>query len=928
MRKLGLVMLVLVLAVAGLGIYLELSFPPQRLRELAEPRLEAALGHPVELGGASLHLSPLAVRLDSLRVLAPVGSTHPDLLRIGTLSLRLRTLPLLRRQVVVTSLEIRSPEVWLEERGDRVWNATPPADATTPRAPAASQVDLTIEDLHLVQGRVHFYSSVSDVGLELPLEARLRLAFDRKLEKVRISGWIESDPVSGGERGNLRLLRDVRLRLEPDITLDVPDSSATIERLRCFLNEAQVDLTGEARRVRGEPELHLRTQTPSIDVAKLLATVPRGAVPVHQLQATGQLQLDVRIDQEAGEAPLARGTVQLDAASLQFQGLPEKLERVSARVELLGDSLRVQEASATLAGAPIQVTGLVVDASRPERTRYDLRVQAAADLARIAGFAPLPAGTTLGGRAEIDIQASGRSARPDSVWIVGPIALRGVVVRTPALRQEVHVEAQLQGTGERLRIESSSLRTGSSELRATGSLRPALPPQRPSIDLAAVAKRLDLEELLPKPEVATGSGGAGGPAPPPLVPQLAPLDLRASLDCEELLFTGTRVQKARLDLHGDGEALRASLRAAELQSSDVVLYAVTAELEARDAAASGKVKSDRARMKVIQATALESDIAIRGTEMHFANVRGKAYDGALLGEARVDLSNLAAPRYDMQVRAEKVDANTFLGSVTPLRGVVFGKLDLESTWKATGPTPASVRSSLSASGQGTTFEGRLRELPLLSQLAAWFRLPSLADLDFRDLGFRFQIADGRMHLRDMALHGKSADVDVDGSIGLGGDLDLGMRVLLSEEVGKRYLRGQALATLGSMFADPNGRLVFDFDVTGNHRQPKLTADLSATSARAGLTKLTESALQKYLGGVSPVPIPNAGTISETGRAAADETVRAAEEAARRAQQEAQEKIAAEAKKKLGGKLGGLLRGDKKSDGATPGSASQDSTPQP
>jgi hypothetical protein len=179
-----------------------------------------------------------------------------------------------------------------------------------------------------------------------------------------------------------------------------------------------------------------------------------------------------------------------------------------------------------------------------------------------------------------------------------------------------------------------------------------------------------------------------------------------------------------------------------------------------------------------------------------------------------------------------------------------------------------------------------------------------------------------MAVRDMLIHANDADIGVGGSIGLDGGLDLDLHLLLSEAATKRYLSAnRTAATVGSLFSDANGRLVFDFKVGGQYKSPKVNLDLQKTASSAGIAKLTAGLLERVLGGKTPFPLPGlplptgstgsstsatpstgtppAGTPGSTPAPSTADPQRAAEDAARRA--------AEEAAAKLNDKLGGLFK---------------------
>ena len=86
--------------------------------------------------------------------------------------------------------------------------------------------------------------------------------------------------------------------------------------------------------------------------------------------------------------------------------------------------------------------------------------------------------------------------------------------------------------------------------------------------------------------------------------------------------------------------------------------------------------------------------------------------------------------------------------------------------------------------------------------------------------------------------------------GLDGALDLGLNLLLSQELSKRYVQGNIGSTLGSLFADPQGRLMLDFRVGGTYRSPRLEPDVQKTASRTGLQALADTELRRLFGGLT------------------------------------------------------------------------------
>jgi hypothetical protein len=402
-----------------------------------------------------------------------------------------------------------------------------------------------------------------------------------------------------------------------------------------------------------------------------------------------------------------------------------------------------------------------------------------------------------------------------------------------------------------------------------------------------------------------------------------------------VLPAGT-LSDATLRLEGDPKSMQVDLVAAQLRSDPVLLQNATGRLHIVDQKGAGTLRAANATMRKVAARDLSADLDITGRTVSLANLHGKAYDGDLVGRAAIDFQNPAAPRYDLEFTAQQLDADRFLSGMTPLRGVVTGKVNLQSGWKYTGSEPKQILSTLTGNGQAMALSGRLQELPVMTSIANLLQLPSLKSMPYKDLGMHFAVQSGRLAVQDLKLRTDDADAGVGGSIGLDGSLDLSVHLLLSKALSQHYLSGnRTAAALGSLFADPTGRLAFDFAVGGDYKSPKLRADLQKSAQTAGLTALTTSVLERLLGGKLPLPLPLPGsssaspqppTPSGTPAAGAPATSTKAPtpppdaDAARRAAEEAARKAAEDAQRRLGGKLGGVFK--------RPAAAPRDSTVRP
>jgi hypothetical protein len=278
---------------------------------------------------------------------------------------------------------------------------------------------------------------------------------------------------------------------------------------------------------------------------------------------------------------------------------------------------------------------------------------------------------------------------------------------------------------------------------------------------------------------------------------------------------------------------------------------MTLQVQGDSLRAKGSFTAGRSTLARVQSRNLKSDLRVEGTQVHLEKMTASLYDGTLQGAATFDLANVQDPKYTMQLDMQAVEAGALLADVMPGGQWMTGRLNGSSTWSSSGAAPQSLRSNLSASGKAQAAAGTLYRFPVLDAVTRTLHLQEVPTLAYKDLGTQFSVADGRVTIPNMQLVGNDLSATTHGNIDLNGQLDMKLNVTLSEEQTKRSIRGDIGKTVQKLFADPQGRLVVDFNVGGTLKAPQLQADLQSTAARSNLTTLGASELGRLLDDVLP-----------------------------------------------------------------------------
>ncbi|UCE01684.1 MAG: AsmA family protein [Candidatus Latescibacterota bacterium] len=863
-RWLLLVPLGLILVITIAFLFLRRAYPPERLLALVEPRVESALGRDVEIASAQLTPFPLALRLDDVRIQAAPGFATPDLVTLASLRFDLKLGPLLQRRIAVRSLVIESPRVFLEQNMEGRWNyelskaaqedAAAPESAA-PGAAAVAPLGLAVETLQLRDGELHVWNAQQDLALELPFAGKWSVRTDRNLRDIRVEGWLESDALSGGDRGRLARVQGVRLRLEPRLRADVADSSAVIEALHVELQGLALDLAGKGAIRGGAPQLQLQTRSNEFDLAELLSLVPQGLAPqIETLRAAGRGRLALEIDLPAGGEAGLSGRLSISDGSIESEEWPA-IGGLQADLDYAGDFLMISKLEAKVAGSPIRIEGRVHEPLDRDQAALDLNLQAAVDLGQALRLFESPDDLELSGNVGASLRVQGSPYSGALPHLQGPITLESVRIRTAQLAQPLGLHARLEARGDQVEIASATLDAGGSKVTLEGTLHAALTPDLARLELRARAGTLDLDPLLAAADADAAAGEDAAAAPPTrqtATPPLLPLRMQAMLQADAIHARGAALGEARVELDAGPEEIDARLTAATFDRDKLHLKTLRARVQGQPTRATGRLQAARGKLAKLELSELESDVRVAGTRIELTNLRARAYQGRVVGEVAIDLAEPDTPQQELEIEVEEVQLGGLLGDVTTAGSLVHGSLSGTSSWSSRGVDAAAIRRNLTAEGQGVALNGTLRDTPLLVALGDILKLTSLRDFNYRELGFKFEVESGRVRFPRLQLRGSDANLAFLGSVGLDGALDLDLNVQLSDELSRHYLKQRGGSTLGSIFADEQGRVVLDFDVGGSVKAPRLRPNLQRTASR-GLKSIEDLDLGKLLGEVAEDP---------------------------------------------------------------------------
>lgn len=347
----GIVVGVLILLIIGLSIFVKSYLSSDRLKPIILPKAEALTGRKVLLDDISVSLFK-GIVAKGLSVKEKDG--QGDFVKVGRFVLSYRLLPLLKKQLVISKIEIGSPSISIKkERGGR-YNfsdiaenrSKEPKEPKEPKKPSVPEhqalpVAIVADRFYIRNASLTFV----DEGKELP---DISIALDAEFR-----GALEKDGTPRMDFGLISLkevkakLKDTEVKVSGKIDMD---AKAVRANLQTVIGKDIIELSATVKDYRSVPDVVANLHAKTLDLQHLMGLSggkkvqeerpqPKGkkAEPsggggvgaggaTQKLKASGQIVVDKATYQDYTIKDLrihyqyAKGVMRVDPIGLQFSG--------------------------------------------------------------------------------------------------------------------------------------------------------------------------------------------------------------------------------------------------------------------------------------------------------------------------------------------------------------------------------------------------------------------------------------------------------------------------------------------------------------------------------------------------------------------------------------------------------------------------------
>ncbi len=784
-----------ILIVILAGVLAAVLFPADRVRSMVESGASEALGMPVRVGELGLSFWGMpSVRAADVTV-GPARPGEPPLAAVKSIRVRVGLLPLLRRQVDITSLTVDEPVVNLLTRADGSSNMPAVADSAGPKEPSGAPslpVPVSLRSFRINDGTVSLINEKDQTRTVLEdISQRLSLRITRDLTTLRSSGELEAGNIELWSRGKRQPLSGSMIRLTHEVSGNAAEGNLTLTEGELAFNGIPVKLTGE---LTGWKSATFHAETGTLEAGRIVASLPDSLLPNKKdVAADGEVSLV--LDGSAGfvePEPVFRytGELAIRDVSASVEGFPKRIDRFNGVVGITEQTLtlrdmevRIDRSRAALAGT---VSGYL------ENPVLAVRTEGVVNMEDIASAMPFFTENRPTGTVTFDLAVTG-SPSPEITALEpsGSLTLNNLTMSLPeALKNPATLNGTVRLSPRTVGINDLTFKSGKSDLAVNGALTGYL-------------------NLLP--------GRAGGDA------VLKGVVGSTLLDLNDLLVT--RKEAPLLKPWDLDEPLKhlpvpPSLQAEMGVKLNTVLF--------------GRLKAD----------SVQGTVTFRNGVLELSRLNAAAYDGALTGSTSVNFSNPEQIVYSGGFNLARLNAQTFISSFFGTGEHFRGQFSSAFTFNGSGLDSLSFLQNLKAEGSAVFENGQVVNWEFLKQLGQRLRFLSFDTLGFGNIQGAFRVADRKVITPNILAKTEYGDFTAVGTTGFDGAVDYTILLDLNNRAVDLAAKNKLgdLAGIIASSREPELRVA----ATGTLKKPSFKID--ASSVRENVKQKLREEAEKLLEG--------------------------------------------------------------------------------
>ncbi len=483
--KIVLLVVAIMLIVIVIGFFAIRAFlTPAYLNSIATKAVSDALQHPVQMGAVNLKLGwKIGIVVDDLTIPNAQGFSAYPLASVRKTSLNLKLLPLLSRQVVISSVDLNGMQLRVEKNAQSQMNI----GLFVPKTGAkGSGWKVSLNSVGLNNCTVVYQDAAAKSEIQVK-DIR---------QKIKFAG----NTISCAGSQTLYLLKsgnmpEMIIKIENDIEYDSLKKNVSVKNLRAVYEPIVLTASGTIEKLE---RLNMKAETNVPDVSKALVLIPAQSRPEAMTGAIKAVASVLGTLQE----PKVDGRCELKNISVKPKGFTKPIEKINGSLSFDQNSIKNILVQGQVGLSKFDVSGSIANLAK--NPLLDIMLKLAGDLKDLEGLTPETKTMKLAGTMSVKTAVKGAASKPS---YYGDFAVSNGMVDGIGLAKPI-TNFKFSGTlqNEGAKINECRGRIGNSDFALTGNISNFA---KPVVQLSNTSNAIDLDELFPKSAAGKKAGGSG-----------------------------------------------------------------------------------------------------------------------------------------------------------------------------------------------------------------------------------------------------------------------------------------------------------------------------------------------------------------------------------------------------------------------------------
>ncbi len=517
--------LIIIIAV-GLNLY----FTDERLKNMALPYVNDAVGRTVEVESMSLTFFSTfpqpGLSIEKLHIPGQTPSPSDTLLSLDQLLVSVELFSLMGDQIEVSEVDLRNPKFTYVIYPDSSTNLDfLMTTEETPEDTASAGLAVNIPSFQVSGGQFGYRDSTSNTSAQInDLNADISL---RYADLIQSTINLQLGSVSASADGST-YLNNLPLAFNQQSTINLENETFTIDEGTVSIRGMALNLSGSISNWSDSLNADLSYRSSSDNFGELLRLAP----PSYQedlsgIETRGSLTIDGTLTGAllGDRLPDFDLNMQVGDGYLKYESVPKAIENISVDAHANPSAITINSMSLEAATNTFSMQGIINQPMEEQQRSIDLKTNLKFDLATIKEFYPIDEDTLeMRGMFTANATLKGKADQIERSVQSGSISLTDGFISHKSLGKPIQdITLQSNLNGPTLSIDNASFQTGDNNLSASGTVNNYLGENR-SVDLqlngnADLSQITDYYQLEPTITSLTGSADldlnmSGQPADP------------------------------------------------------------------------------------------------------------------------------------------------------------------------------------------------------------------------------------------------------------------------------------------------------------------------------------------------------------------------------------------------------------------------------